>query len=426
MHAGQEADLAPGGHAFNCTDLGGVEELLDGRVVHVVAGDDLVASGDVLGGAGHTVQVGHRHHHRQVAHVAGLLGDDHIDRVGLEHLDGGLGGVEGHDFDLAAQALVGNYLPGALGGEHVGAEDASQVGFLLQDGFDLGLGLGGIVVVVIHAHQGHFGVVGDGFLAAFFAGVGGRDAGLDVLDVDLALAADGAHQGFAGDHAAQLVVGGDEGQREGDRAVDVIAVADEGIDGDDRQAGVAGFLQRGDHGFLVDRGQEQEVQVAAGHHGVEHGGLDGSVPVIGDLGYQLGPEALDGLFGAALHGEVERVLHAGQEADLVALAGCRLSGGFRGRRLSRGLGSRRLSRGLGSRRLGGRFGGGWLSRFFGCNWRGRRRGARAQDHRQDHQNGQQISNSLGHGVLLLISVEQSHRIRCLCGLSDARYHISTF
>ena len=112
------------------------------------------------------------------------------------------------------------------------------------------------------------------FLAAFFAGVGAADAGLDVLDVDLALAADGFDQGFAGDLAAQLVVGGDEGQREVDRAVDVVAIADEGVDGDDGHAGIAGLLQRRDHGFLVDRGQEEEVQVAAGDHRIEHGGLD--------------------------------------------------------------------------------------------------------------------------------------------------------
>ena len=199
----------------------------------------------------------------------------------------------------------------------------ARSGFLLQHGFHLRLGLGGIVVVVVHAHQGDVRVLGDGFLAAFFAGIGGADAGLDVLDVDLALAADGFDQGVAGDLAAELVVGGDEGERELDRAVDIVAVADEGVDGEDRQAGVAGFLQRGDHGFLVDRGQEEEVQVTAGDHGVQHGGLDGDVPLVRDLDDQLSAKAVGGRLCAALHGEVERILHASQETDLHA------SGAFR-------------------------------------------------------------------------------------------------
>ena len=100
------------------------------------------------------------------------------------------------------------------------------------------------------------------------------------------------------------------------------------------------FLQRCDHGILVDRRQEEEVQVAAGDHGVEHGRLVGDVPVLGDLDDQFNTQVSRGLLRAALHGEVERVLYARQEADLVALLGRRLS---TGRRLAAGLGcGRRL------------------------------------------------------------------------------------
>ncbi len=114
------------------------------------------------------------------------------------------GGIKGHDLDLAAEALVLHDRACALRAEDVGAEDAGQIGFLLQHGFDLRLGLGGIVVVVVHADQLHVGVRGDDFLAALLAGIGAADAGVHVLDVDLALAADRFDQRFAGDLAALL------------------------------------------------------------------------------------------------------------------------------------------------------------------------------------------------------------------------------
>ena len=171
---------------------------------------------------------------REVAHVGRLLRDDHVDRAVLQHLDGGFGRIEGHNLDLAAETLVLHDLARTLRAEDVGAEDAAQIRILLQHGFHLRLRLGGIVVVVVHGHQLHIGIGLDDLLAAGLAGVGAADAGLHVLNVDRALAADGFDQRFAGDLAAEFVIGGDEGQRELDRAVDVVAVADEGIDGDDR------------------------------------------------------------------------------------------------------------------------------------------------------------------------------------------------
>jgi hypothetical protein len=288
----------------------GVEELHDRGIIHVVTSDQCITGRDVLGDAGYVVQVSHRHQHSQVTHIAGFLGDDHVDRVGFEHFDGGLGGVEGDDFDFSTEALIGNHLTGALGGEDVGAEDASQIGFLLQHGFHLSLGLGGIVVVVVYTHQGDIRVIGDRFFAASFAGVGGADAGLDILDVDLAFAADGFDQGVAGDHAAELVIGGDEGEREFDRAVSVITIADESVSGEDGEAGIAGFLQRGDHGVLVNRSQEEEIQVTAGDHGVQHRGLNCGVPFVRDLDNQLSAKAVGGCLRAALHGEVEGILYA--------------------------------------------------------------------------------------------------------------------
>ena len=61
---------------------------------------------------------------------------------------------------LPLRPLFCHDLTGALGAEDVGAEDAAQIGFFLQHGFHLRLRLGGIVVVVVHAHQGHIRVLG--------------------------------------------------------------------------------------------------------------------------------------------------------------------------------------------------------------------------------------------------------------------------
>ena len=158
-------------------------------------------------------------------------------------------------------------------------------------------------------------------LQPVFAGVGAADAGLHVLNVDRALAADGLDQRFAGNLAAEFVIGGNEGQRELDRAIDVVAIADEGIDGDDRQSGVIRLLQRRDHAFLIHRGGEQVLQIATGHHRVEHRRLIGDVPIRRNLGNQFYAKPIGRLLRTALHGEVERILHTGQEADLHALRG---------------------------------------------------------------------------------------------------------
>ncbi len=75
----------------------------------------------------------------------------------------------------------------------------------------------------------------------------------------------------------------------------------------------------------------------------------GDVPLRRDLRDQFNAQIGRGLLRAALHGEIEWILHAGQEADLVRRLGRRLSGFGRG---FRGLGGRLFGlRGL--RRSGG-------------------------------------------------------------------------
>ena len=110
----------------------GVEEYLNCRIIHIIASDDLVASGDVPWDACHAIKVCHSHFHCHIAHISWFLSDDHIDCAGFEHFNGGLGGVESDDLDFTAQALVGDDLTSALGGEDVGAEDASQVRALFE------------------------------------------------------------------------------------------------------------------------------------------------------------------------------------------------------------------------------------------------------------------------------------------------------
>ncbi len=196
------------------------------------------------------------------------------------------------------------------------------------------------------------------------------------MDVDLACLANRFGQSVTRDLAAQHVVRTDVGDGEGHRAIDVVAIADEGVVGDDWQTGVSRVLQWGYHSFLVHRSQEEEVQVATGHHRIQHWGLNRSIPLLRYLDDQLGTKVGGSLFRAALHGEVEGILHAGQETDLNGARFCLWLGfrcGFLGWLLSRRL-----------------FG----SRFLGCGrWRSGRHDASTQQHAEhDDQRQQGPSN----------------------------------
>jgi len=211
----------------------GIDEFSDVGVIDIILGDDLIAGGDTGRDAGDAIEISHGHSHSQIAHIGRFLGDDQIDGACFQLLDGELGGIKSDHFDLAAQALVGDHLASALGAEDIGAKDTGQIRDALQGSFSLSLGFGGIVLVVVNANQFDVGIFLEGQLAAFFALVGGADAGFDVLDVDFTGGANGFGQGFTGNLAAQDVVRTDVGDREGDRAVDLFAITDEGVVGDD-------------------------------------------------------------------------------------------------------------------------------------------------------------------------------------------------
>jgi hypothetical protein len=91
-----------------------------------------------------------------------------------------------------------------------------------------------------------------------------------------------------------------------------VAVADIGVDGNDLDAGVGGFFQRLNQLLLVDGRNQQDIGML-GDKRLEDRYLFTGVPFFGNLEQQLDVLFLGGSFGAAMHGEVERIDHTGQE-----------------------------------------------------------------------------------------------------------------
>ena len=156
-------------------------------------------------------------------------------------------------------------LRGAERREQVGAEHALEVGVAGEHRLQLARRLVGVVVVELgFQHLDLREALGHLRLEAFLALVGGRDAGLDVRDVDLALAADRLGERAGGHLAAEHVVGSDVGEREVGVAGAglVLAGADEGVDGDHRNAGVMRLAQRLDQLRRVGRRDQDRVGLA--------------------------------------------------------------------------------------------------------------------------------------------------------------------
>src|SRR5581483_508691 len=208
--------------------------------VHVGAVDHHVASGHALLDAARVaLDRIDRVLHTGAAHVGRFLGADQVDHVIPQVLDPLLWRVEVGDLHRSGQVRVLDRLRRALGAEQVRPEDPGQVRGALEQRRGLLSRLRGAVVVVVHAYQRHRAPRGlDRLLAPLLALVRGADTRLDVLDVELPLAADRLDERVTGDLATLDVVRADVRQREGDRALLVVAVADVGVDGDHLDAGV--------------------------------------------------------------------------------------------------------------------------------------------------------------------------------------------
>lgn len=145
-------------------------------------------------------------------------------------------------------------------------------------------------------------------LEALFTLVGGRNAGLDVRNVNLALVAYGLGQCPRGDLAAQNVVRGNIGQWEirlpGAGLVD--AAADEGVDSDHRNAGIIGLAQRLDQLNLVGRRDQDRVRLL-GDDRVKHGDLRYRIEIRGTLENQGHTKSIGCRLGSLAHGDVKTV-----------------------------------------------------------------------------------------------------------------------
>ena len=78
-------------------------------------------------------------------------------------------------------------------------------------------------------------------------------------------------------------------------------------------------------------GPEQEHLIAAGNHGIQHGGLVRWRSSSGGFGHQFNSQVSGRLFSAALHGEIEGIIVPARKPILIALSPAQGPRGLRGR-----------------------------------------------------------------------------------------------
>ena len=128
-------------------------------------------------------------HHAVVADLGRVLGDRHVDQPGLDVVDDALRRVERDHPDQAGLADRLDAVGRADRREQVGAEHAGEVRVAREHRLQLRGRLVGVVVVELGLEHLDLGEqLAHRELEALLALIGGRDAGLDVGDVDLALA----------------------------------------------------------------------------------------------------------------------------------------------------------------------------------------------------------------------------------------------
>src|SRR3954447_16593930 len=170
------------------------------------------------------------------ADVGGLLGDERLHRPGLQVGDLLRARVEADDLHLVQLARLLDAGGGALGGEQVRGEDALEVRVLGEHGLRDRRRLRRVVVVELLAEVRQPRGL-RALLEALRAGVGRRDARLDVVDEDLARAADELRERLRRLLAAALVVARDLGHRE-------LRLVERGVDEHDLRAVVGELLDR--------------------------------------------------------------------------------------------------------------------------------------------------------------------------------------
>ena len=196
------------------TSAAGLVDRLAAGAVDVVLGDDGGAGLD-LRRDGAAVERGDGHVDPVLADRPRLLGDECLDRAGVEVLDLVGPGVEADDLHRVRLAGLLDAVGAALGGEEVGGEDADEVRVLLQRGAHQVRRGGRVVVGVLDADVLELRVGLHGVLEPLRPRVGGGDAGVDRHHHDLAAVRVECLERLEGRLAARLVVGGDRGGRVG-------------------------------------------------------------------------------------------------------------------------------------------------------------------------------------------------------------------
>src|SRR4051812_1924227 len=256
--------------------------------------------------------------------VGRLLGDQRLDGSRLQVGDLLRARVEADDLHLVPLARLLDAGGGALGGEQVRGEDALEVRVLGEHGLRDRRRLRGVVVVELLAEVRQPRGLRT-LLEALRAGVGRRDARLDVVDEDLPRAADELRERLRGLLAAALVVARDLRHRH-------LRLVERGVDEHDLRAVVGELLDRREHRLGVGRRDEHRVGLLRGD-GVDDRRLLGRVELVRPLEVQVDAELLRLRLGPAVHRDVELVaLDARDERHVVRLLAAARAGARAGRR----------------------------------------------------------------------------------------------
>ena len=269
-------------------------------IVHVVNSHHHEARLDTGRHRSHSVEMSERLHDGLEAHVGRLLRNHVRDRALTEQLNRTRRRIERNDLDRSTQTLIRDHVARALSREHVRAIDAVDV-VRQQRSFRLSGSLRRIILVVVDTNQRHAVVGINRFTTPLFTLIRSRDTRRHVLDVDVARTADRFDQRHTRNPSTFSIRRTDVRQRRSYRTVHVVAVTNECVNCEIRKAGV---LQRRNHGFLVDRSQEQEVQVPRRNHRLENRCLLRHIPRRRDLNLEVHTQRLGSTLSATLHRDI--------------------------------------------------------------------------------------------------------------------------